>query len=48
MSVRPYFFGVYHWRERLRRVVVSALLLAASVVAVLLLVDAGALLGLYY
>jgi len=32
MFVRPYFFGVYHWRERLRRVVVSALLLAASVV----------------
>jgi SAM-dependent methyltransferase len=34
MSIRPYFFGVYHWRERLRRVVVSALLLAASVVGV--------------
>jgi ubiquinone/menaquinone biosynthesis C-methylase UbiE len=32
MSIPPYFFGVYHWRERLRRVVVSALLLAASVV----------------
>lgn len=29
---RPYFFGVYHWRERLRRVVVSALLFAAAVV----------------
>jgi SAM-dependent methyltransferase len=32
MSVRAYFFGVYHWRERLRRAAVSALLLAASVV----------------
>jgi len=29
---RPYFFGVYHWRERLRRVAVSTLLLVASVV----------------
>jgi len=28
-----YFFGVYHWRERLRRIVVSALVLAASTVA---------------
>jgi hypothetical protein len=28
-----YFFGVYHWRERLRRIAVSALLLAASAVA---------------
>lgn len=28
----PYFFGIYHWRERLRRVVVSALLFVASVV----------------
>jgi len=32
MSVPPYFFGVYHWRERLRRIAVSALLLVASVV----------------
>jgi SAM-dependent methyltransferase len=30
--IRPYFFGVYHWRERLRRVAVSALLLVASAV----------------
>ncbi|AZH24738.1 class I SAM-dependent methyltransferase [Haloplanus aerogenes] len=27
-----YCFGVYHWRERLRRIVVSTLLFAASVV----------------
>lgn len=27
-----YFFGVYHWRERLRRIAVSALGFAASVV----------------
>jgi len=30
--IRPYFFGVYHWRERLRRIAVSALLLVASAV----------------
>jgi SAM-dependent methyltransferase len=28
--VRPYFFGVYHWRERLRRIGVAALLLAVA------------------
>jgi SAM-dependent methyltransferase len=28
----PYFFGVYHWRERLRRIVTSALLFVAAVV----------------
>ncbi|MFB6102013.1 MAG: class I SAM-dependent methyltransferase [Haloplanus sp.] len=33
MRTRPYFFGVYHWRERLRRIVVSLVLLAASAVA---------------
>ncbi|GAB6862400.1 class I SAM-dependent methyltransferase [Haloplanus litoreus] len=32
MAPRPYFFGVYHWRERLRRIALSVLLLAASVV----------------
>ncbi|WP_338741540.1 class I SAM-dependent methyltransferase [Haloplanus salilacus] len=29
----PYFFGVYHWRERLRRIARSVLVLVASVVA---------------
>jgi len=33
VTLRPYFFGVYHWRERLRRIVGSLLLLVASVVA---------------
>ncbi|MFB6195088.1 MAG: class I SAM-dependent methyltransferase [Haloplanus sp.] len=33
--IRPtYFFGLYHWRERLRRIVLSLALLAASVVTV--------------
>jgi|GEM_PF-922400 len=31
-SPSTYFFGVYHWRERLRRIAVSALLLAAAAV----------------
>jgi SAM-dependent methyltransferase len=30
---RPYCFGIYHWRERCRRIVAAALLLAASAVA---------------
>jgi len=31
--LRPYFFGVYHWRERLGRIVAAGVLLAAAAVA---------------
>ncbi|WP_251341222.1 class I SAM-dependent methyltransferase [Haloplanus halophilus] len=33
MSLRPYFFGVYHWRERLARIVAAAALVAAAIAA---------------
>ncbi|WP_251329756.1 class I SAM-dependent methyltransferase [Haloplanus pelagicus] len=33
MSLRPYFFGVYHWRERLARIAAASALVAAAIVA---------------
>ena len=33
VSIRPYFFGVYHWRERLPRIAAAAVLLVAAAVA---------------